>query len=215
MATSYQYKHLFEALGIPPTTNIEEIRAAYRRSILQSHPDKSRSHRTAQNFIAAKAAWEILKDADFSKEQHNASKMRNEGGYRQRHDQEDLAARWRRYWEKDVKEARVRKEREEQQTRFEAQQRAWEARFEAEQKDREAEQTKLAAERKRRTEEFVATMLLAEELAASMANMQREMEEQISRLQSERRDREERWKNWEEQKGQRNHLEEAMQESDA
>ncbi|XP_011499602.1 PREDICTED: dnaJ homolog subfamily C member 24-like [Ceratosolen solmsi marchali] len=66
--TDYDYdikKDLYNILGCLPNSSSEEIKQAYHRKILESHPDKNEnSHQNIKIFHDVKAAWEILGNTD-------------------------------------------------------------------------------------------------------------------------------------------------------
>ena len=52
----------YEVLGIPPTATKAEIRSAYRRLVLQHHPDRSKDPNSKSAFLNVKSAYEVLSD---------------------------------------------------------------------------------------------------------------------------------------------------------
>lgn len=52
----------YETLGIKPTSDAKEIRAAYRRLVLVHHPDRSKDPKSADLFIKITEAYEALSD---------------------------------------------------------------------------------------------------------------------------------------------------------
>jgi curved DNA-binding protein CbpA len=54
---------LYELLGVPRTASHEQIKLAYRRMVLLSHPDKRQGEQASALFERVQAAWLILGDA--------------------------------------------------------------------------------------------------------------------------------------------------------
>eukprot|EP00934_Nitzschia_sp_Nitz4_P002736 Nitzschia sp. Nitz4//scaffold101_size76361//66590//67084//NITZ4_005614-RA/size76361-processed-gene-0.45-mRNA-1//-1//CDS//3329532194//2726//frame0 len=59
----------YETLGVSPQATYEEIKAAFSKLALQSHPDKQRStnnnkdnHNSASTFRSIQQAWQVLRD---------------------------------------------------------------------------------------------------------------------------------------------------------
>lgn len=57
-------QNFYDILGITPNCTTSGIKKAYRRVVLQEHPDKGGK---AENFQAAVLAYNILKDKEFRK----------------------------------------------------------------------------------------------------------------------------------------------------
>ncbi len=53
----------YETLGVPARCTQDEIRTAYRKIVLQHHPDRSNTEQSHAIFIAATEAYEVLSDA--------------------------------------------------------------------------------------------------------------------------------------------------------
>ena len=54
----------YEVLGLKATCTPEEIRSAYRRLVLQHHPDRSKAPESRAIFMAATEAHEVLSSPD-------------------------------------------------------------------------------------------------------------------------------------------------------
>ena len=54
----------YEVLGVRVASTSEEVRSAYRRIVLQHHPDRSKDPRSADLFLTATTAYEVLGDSD-------------------------------------------------------------------------------------------------------------------------------------------------------
>lgn len=56
----------YEILGVPSSSNVSEIRKAYRRLALRWHPDKNQENQqeAVENFRKISEAYEVLSDAD-------------------------------------------------------------------------------------------------------------------------------------------------------
>lgn len=52
----------YSTLGVSPTATQAEIKAAYRRLVLQYHPDRNKEPGATERFIAIQAAWDVLSD---------------------------------------------------------------------------------------------------------------------------------------------------------
>lgn len=57
-------KSHYEVLGVRVASTSDEIRSAYRKIVLEHHPDRSKDPRSAELFLAATTAYEVLGDAD-------------------------------------------------------------------------------------------------------------------------------------------------------
>ena len=57
-------KNHYQTLGIKPASTPDEIKSAYRKIVLQHHPDHSSDPRSTEIFISATRAYEVLSDAD-------------------------------------------------------------------------------------------------------------------------------------------------------
>lgn len=55
---------LYEQLGIGPSASPGEIKTAYRRLVLEHHPDKSRNPRSKEIFLKGTEAYEVLSDPE-------------------------------------------------------------------------------------------------------------------------------------------------------
>lgn len=69
LVSATENEDLYDRLGVSPTASIEEIRKAYRRKALQSHPDKVGSTNISEkeandNFRRIAEAFEVLSDND-------------------------------------------------------------------------------------------------------------------------------------------------------
>src|SRR5579871_572616 len=58
----------YEVLDVRVASTGDEIRSAYRKIVLQHHPDRSSDPRSAELFLAATTAYEVLGDADRRKQ---------------------------------------------------------------------------------------------------------------------------------------------------
>lgn len=54
----------YETLGLKRTATASEIRSAYRKIVLQHHPDRSKAPGSVQIFMAATEAYEVLHDPE-------------------------------------------------------------------------------------------------------------------------------------------------------
>ncbi|XP_014216573.1 dnaJ homolog subfamily C member 24 [Copidosoma floridanum] len=58
----------YQVLGCTSESSFEELKEAYRRKVLESHPDKSSNAKeTVGTFREVKTAWETLKDPELRK----------------------------------------------------------------------------------------------------------------------------------------------------
>ncbi|EGB02513.1 hypothetical protein AURANDRAFT_9057, partial [Aureococcus anophagefferens] len=53
----------YDVLGVPEAATHDDLRKAYRRLALKTHPDKCRSPRAAEAFLVVSSAYEVLADA--------------------------------------------------------------------------------------------------------------------------------------------------------
>lgn len=55
---------MYDVLGVEPTAEPAQLKAAYRALALQSHPDKAAaaSPESASHFLLVQRAWEVLRD---------------------------------------------------------------------------------------------------------------------------------------------------------
>lgn len=58
----------YEVLGVSPTSSQADIRSAYRKLVLQHHPDRSDDPKSKALFLTATAAYEVLSDKERRKE---------------------------------------------------------------------------------------------------------------------------------------------------
>ncbi|HVT13321.1 MAG TPA: DnaJ domain-containing protein [Fimbriimonadaceae bacterium] len=58
----------YEVLGVKAESTAEEIRSAYRKLVLQHHPDRSSDPKSKAVFLAASEAYQVLGDLDRRKE---------------------------------------------------------------------------------------------------------------------------------------------------
>ncbi|HWA83541.1 MAG TPA: DnaJ domain-containing protein [Fimbriimonadaceae bacterium] len=58
----------YEVLGVKTESTAEEIRSAYRKLVLQHHPDRSSDPKSKSLFLAASEAYQVLGDRDRRKE---------------------------------------------------------------------------------------------------------------------------------------------------
>ncbi|KAH8048346.1 hypothetical protein JL722_12581 [Aureococcus anophagefferens] len=56
-------RSLYDVLGVPEAATHDDLRKAYRRLALKTHPDKCRSPRAAEAFLVVSSAYEVLADA--------------------------------------------------------------------------------------------------------------------------------------------------------
>ena len=62
-------KDLYGILGCTPDSSYEELKQAYHRKILESHPDKGNdSSKSTEEFQEIKSAWLILGNSDLRRE---------------------------------------------------------------------------------------------------------------------------------------------------
>lgn len=54
----------YQTLGIEPTASSSEIRSAYRKLVLELHPDRNPSKQAAERFLKVTEAYETLGDSD-------------------------------------------------------------------------------------------------------------------------------------------------------
>jgi len=54
----------YEVLGVPPTATASQIRSAWRKVVLDHHPDASSADESREIFLAAKDAYEALADPE-------------------------------------------------------------------------------------------------------------------------------------------------------
>ena len=54
----------YEVLGVRVASTGEEVRSAYRKIVLEHHPDRSKDPRSAELFLTATTAYEVLGDPD-------------------------------------------------------------------------------------------------------------------------------------------------------
>ena len=54
----------YQTLGIEPTASPSEIRSAYRKLVLELHPDRNPSKQAAERFLKVTEAYETLGDSD-------------------------------------------------------------------------------------------------------------------------------------------------------
>ncbi|MHB8637390.1 MAG: DnaJ domain-containing protein [Fimbriimonadaceae bacterium] len=54
----------YEVLGVRVASTSEEVRSAYRKIVLEHHPDRSKDPRSAELFLLATSAYEVLGDAN-------------------------------------------------------------------------------------------------------------------------------------------------------
>ncbi|MCU0316296.1 MAG: DnaJ domain-containing protein [Fimbriimonadaceae bacterium] len=71
MATHY------DVLGLAPTANAKEIRAAFRSLARQLHPDVNQENQAVDRFIQVKEAYEVLSDATRRKNYDEVLKLRS------------------------------------------------------------------------------------------------------------------------------------------
>jgi len=54
----------YDALGLKPTCNDEEIKKAFRKLSVEKHPDRNKSPNAQEEFVKISEAYEVLKDPD-------------------------------------------------------------------------------------------------------------------------------------------------------
>lgn len=62
---------LYSVLGVHRDATADELKSAYRRMVMQWHPDRCREPNAQDQFMAIQHAWDILKD-DAQRERYNA-----------------------------------------------------------------------------------------------------------------------------------------------
>ncbi len=60
---TYSQDH-YQVLGVLPSANFEDIKAAYKKLVLKFHPDKNKSIEAAAKFLEITAAFEVLSDSE-------------------------------------------------------------------------------------------------------------------------------------------------------
>ncbi len=55
-------KSHYEVLGVRVSSTADEVRSAYRKIVLEHHPDRSKDPKSADIFMAATAAYDVLSD---------------------------------------------------------------------------------------------------------------------------------------------------------
>jgi DnaJ-class molecular chaperone len=68
--------NLYHVLGVKETASRDEIKKAYRKLALTSHPDKNKASNAAEQFRAVNEAYKILKD-DHKREQYDKFDLPN------------------------------------------------------------------------------------------------------------------------------------------
>lgn len=54
----------YSTLGLSSSASLADIKAAYRRLVLQYHPDRNTAPRATERFMAIQQAWDVLSDPE-------------------------------------------------------------------------------------------------------------------------------------------------------
>ena len=62
MSSSTKKKDYYEILGVPRNATKEQIKEAYRRLVMQYHPDRNKSPEAEEKFKEISEAYAVLSD---------------------------------------------------------------------------------------------------------------------------------------------------------